>query len=296
MANVMQQIMSLPPVEVVKHEAVKSRFVNVYESMWTPATHISGEMAYEQEKSYFNRLLLENQALQKCNNMSIMMAFIDLASKGLSLEQAGQPLAYLIPRGGQCRLMISPYGELVLRERCGQIRYADNPVIVYEGDDFEFGVRDGQKIVNYIYRAGHNTQNIIACFLKIIRPDGSADYSVMFPEDWDRLANYSAKQGKRNALYGNGTTTIDTGFLKAKCIKHAFRTYPKVRLGQATLLESEDDAVYDGLYNLEASAADVTTGEVMEETPIVEEAPAETAIPQSPAGLIVDETEDDDVF
>lgn len=183
----------------------------------------------------------------------------------------------------QCILTVSGYGELILRARCGQIRHADNPVIVYAEDEFEYGERNGNKFVNYTCRLPHTSGNIVACFMKITRADGSIDYAVMLPEDWNRLAGFSARQnrqwdnqrrqwvlGNPNALYGqqqDGSLKIDTGFLIAKCIKHAFKSYPKARVGRATQLESqqvEEMEINDDIYGLEdGSSVNTSTGEIM---------------------------------
>ena len=149
-----------------------------------------------------------------------------------------------------CNLTISGYGELVLRKNAGQIRHADNPVIVYEGDTFQYGEQNGQKIVNYMSAFPRRSNKIIACFLKITRADGTIDYSVMTEQDWMRLKGYSDKQNtyydskkgqyvtKSNELYSKDGQ-IDTGFLMAKCVKHAFKTYPKLNIGRGTSLETE---------------------------------------------------------
>lgn len=197
--------------------------------------------------------------------MSVFFAFIDLAVRGLTLEPGAQALCYLLPRSycigknaqgqdlyeSRCNLTISGYGELVLRAKAGQIQYADNPVIVYEGDEFSFGEKDGRKYVNYCCRIPRQSDRIIACFLKITRCDGSVDYSVMTEGDWKRLSDFSGKANRYwdneahryverpNQLYSSAGGQIDTGFLKAKCIKHAFKTYPKIAIGKGTQLESD---------------------------------------------------------
>ena len=84
----------------------------------------------------------------------------------------------------------------------------------------------------------------------------------MTEEDWVRLAQYSARQNRSgaNALYGvdqQGIVNIDPGFLMAKCIKHAFKTYPKVRVGRGTELQSQQTEeqeieINDSLYGVEA--------------------------------------------
>ena len=255
-------LQSMKAAEVIRDPRVKAQFVAVYNSVWGEG----GENAYDRESLYFNQQLREKEALRKCTGISIFYSFIDLAVRGLSLAPGTQALCYLIPRsvklgtdpqthrdlwGKQCSLTISAYGELVLRAKAGQIRHADNPVIVYDGDLFEYGERDGKKIVNYMSAFPRKSDRIVACFIKITRADGSYDYSVMTEPDWMRLKAYSDRQNtyydkdsrqevtRSNELYGQDGVQIDAGFLMAKCIKHAFRSYPKLKIGMGTALESE---------------------------------------------------------
>ena len=263
MSNAMsfaQELQQMRAIEVVRNERVQSQFINVYNSIWKEG----GEQAYEREAIYFNQQLRDKAQLRECSGASTYYAFIDLAVKGLTLAPGSQSLCYLIPRNVKvgvdqtgkdiwekvCNLQISPYGELVLRTNAGQIRHADNPVIVYEGDNFQYGEQNGQKVVNFMAAFPRKSNNIVACFLKITRADGTIDYSVMTECDWKRLQTYSDKQNtffdvktrqyvtKSNELY-NKDGQIDTGFLMAKCIKHAFKTYPKLKVGRGSSLETE---------------------------------------------------------
>ena len=317
-----EQINQLAPMDIATNEAVRDKFIQIYEAAWTPTTGISGEAVYEKEVRNFNRTLAEKQDLRdNCTRFSLFTAFLDVAISGLSLEPGARAQAYLLSRSiatssyigsdgqkknqyeTQAILTISGHGELVLRARCGQIRHADNPVIVYQEDEFEYGERNGQKFVNYTCRLPHTSGNIVACFMKITRADGSVDYAVMLPEDWTRLAGYSARQNKKwdkdkrqwvigapNALYGyNGQGyNIDTGFLAAKCIKHAFKSYPKARIGRGTQLESqqvEEMEINDNLYGLEdGSSVNTETGEVARPKQDTGFAPA----PDTSTGVTVD--------
>ena len=255
-----KELQSMKAIDVVRNERVRSQFISVYNSIWKEG----GEQAYEREAIYFNQQLRDKANLRECSGTSIFYAFIDLAVKGLTLATGSQALCYLIPRSIKvgvdaqgkdiwekvCNLTISGYGELVLRKNAGQIRHADNPVIVYEGDTFQYGEQNGQKIVNYMSVFPRTSNKIIACFLKITRADGTIDYSVMTESDWLRLKGYSDKQNtfydtktrqyvtKSNELYGKDGQ-IDTGFLMAKCVKHAFKTYPKLNIGRGSSLETE---------------------------------------------------------
>lgn len=256
-----KELQSIKATDVIRNENVRNQFISVYNSIWKEG----GENVYEREAIYFNQQMRDNNNLRQCTSMSVFYAFIDLAVRGLSLSPGAQALCYLLPRNVKagidqngnsvwekcCNLTISGYGELVLRRNAGQIRYADNPVIVYEGDRFEYGEQDGKKIVNYMSSIPRKSNHIIACFIKITRADGTIDYSVMTESDWKRLEGYSAKNNayydqqthqrveRANDLYQTNDGQIDTGFLMAKCIKHAFKTYPKLAIGKGTALESE---------------------------------------------------------
>lgn len=298
------EINALQPLEITSHPLVRERFIQIYETLWG-----GGEAAYQRESIYFNKALRDNDGgkLQRCTPFSIFTAFIDLAVCGLSLEPGTRALAYLMTRNvnigsrecakweARCILTVSGYGELVMRVRAGQIRHADNPVLVYDNDNFSFSDTDGRKSVSYTCNLPHAGHIITACYLRITRADGSIDYSVMFPEDWCRLAGYSAKQnkGRANDLYGvdqQGIVNIDPGFLMAKCIKHAFKTYPKVRIGRGTELQSQQVDEQPQLSDEEIYGIDTETGEITEEkTP-----QPETAGTQ-PRGITVD-TNDEDVF
>lgn len=263
MSNAMtlaKELQTMQPTTVIRDERVRSQFISVYNSIWGDG----GEAAYEREAIYFNRQLRDSDKLRKCSGTSVFYAFIDLAVRGLTLEPGAQALCYLIPRNCKtgvaqngsdiwesiCNLTISGYGEMVLRAKAGQIRHADNPTIVYEGDTFQYGEQNGRKVVNYMSAFPRTSNRIIACFIKITRADGTIDYSVMTEPDWVRLRGYSEKNNtykdrngqkisKANELYNANSGQIDTGFLMAKCIKHAFKTYPKLKIGKGSTLESE---------------------------------------------------------
>lgn len=263
-----ERLNSMNPLDIVKDASVKERFISIYNTI---SRTEDGEAVCEKEARHFNRILSENAYLQKCTQFSIFTSFIDLAVCGLSVESGVRALCYLIPRSYKvtgpdgkdkyeyrCNLTISGYGELVLRARCGQIKYADNPVLVYSEDEFSFSDVNGQKSVSYVCHLPHTSGHIVAGFMRIVRNDGSVDYAVMYEEDWDRLKKYSGKNNRQwdnerktyverpNDLYSSGVNGgIDPGFLASKVIKHAFKAYPKVKIGKSTVLETEAEEPID---------------------------------------------------
>lgn len=312
LANMVDTINSFKYLtDVVENDLVRQQFINVYNAVWKQG----GEQVYEREANFFNKILRENGNLNGCTCLSVYFAFIDLAVQGISVEPGVRAMAYLLPRNykvgqserGQnvyekrCNLTISGYGELYLRARAGQIHYADNPVIVYEGDNFEFGERDGRKYVNYSMHIPRTSNHIVACFLKITRTDGTIDYSVMLEQDWRRLAEYSARNNKyydkdahqyveeANDLYSSAEGGIDPSFLCSKCIKHAFRTYPKLNIGKGSQLEStiadDPDSNFDPYGGIEDAPGAPAPGYMQQEQAKNE---SFTAPPDTSAGVTID--------
>ena len=224
--------------EVVDDDRVRNRFVELYNSR---SIKKNGEAEYIQATESFMRAIQEDNNLKQCTTLSLYNAFLDMAIFGVNVAKQSKPLAYLLWNSvnvgtkdkpiyeKRANLEISPYGELAIRQQRGQIKYADNPVIVYEGDDYS-GVyyKGGQKCVDY--KPNHKSTKIVAGFLKIVRLDGTIDFAEIDLQGIERLKGYSARKnrGDANALYTSNKGQIDSGFLTAKLVKHAFKTYPRI--------------------------------------------------------------------
>lgn len=269
--NMMQLLASTPPARIADLPEVEQRFIQLRSKTSGVSLQVA-EVEFQQEKYHMSRMLSESAGLRECEGLSLYGCFLDCAVQGLSLDPK-KKLCYIIPGSvnigtkdqkqwvKRATLEISPYGELAIRQQKGQIKYADNPVIVYEGDLFEpYEDANGKGVV---YKPSTTPSNkIIAAFLKIVRVDGTIDYHWMFERDWMRLAGYSSKKnnGYANALYTSCNGGIDPGFLSAKLIKHAFRSYPKVNLvGQfsqlATAKEIEEEPTPEDIYGKDITAA-----------------------------------------
>lgn len=60
-----EEINQLDVLQIVSNEKVRDKFIEIYETMWTPSTGVSGEAAYERESRNFNRILSEKEDLRK---------------------------------------------------------------------------------------------------------------------------------------------------------------------------------------------------------------------------------------
>jgi recombinational DNA repair protein RecT len=251
--NVVALLKQAKPAEIAELEFVKDRFVTIHNQIHGTD---KGELIYHKEVFNYKKLLSETPALRECSPLSLYGCFLDINVNGHSLEQGSKPDCYITPKNfkvgtdaegrdvweKRATLQVSPYGEVKMRMRAGQIKHADNPIVVYDCDHFKIGTNNNGKLVVKEYDKTlpkPDDAKIVACFVRIERPDGSFEMPFLDMDDIARLRGYSEKQnkGKANALYGTSDKQIDTGFLKAKTLKHALMSYPKVPTGKFTALE-----------------------------------------------------------
>lgn len=217
--------------EIIVRPNVIDKFKHIYHIVTGTE---NGEAFYEMEKFHFLKQLNENQNIKGCSQLSLYSCFMDVAVSGLSFDPNAKQV-YIVPYGNKAQLMISGYGELLLRQRQGQIKYADNPVIVYEGDEFSTGTKNGQYFVEHTAKYPRKSDTIIACYLRITRSDDTIDYKVITMEELEKLRKFSKSPNSK--AWTDGLA----GMIQAKCIKHAFRNYPKIRMGKASSLETQTE-------------------------------------------------------
>ncbi len=261
----------LETLKTAQHEQIPDiaheKFVAVYSQKFGPE---KAEAFFEEQKNLFiNELVYGSYKdfLKQADGMSIYFAFLFLAINGLSLEKGTTTTCYL-----ECRrvkigedpnrrnakgypeaiyqsnavITITGYGEIILRQRAKQIRSVDSPKVVYDCDTFRYGESDGRPTLTWEKCLPRpQGSRIVACYVRIIKNDGSVDYFVLDTDEILRLKQYSGKSnfGKANALYGTEAdgSDIDTGFLKSKTVKHAFKGYPKLSIGAGGAFESDKD-------------------------------------------------------
>lgn len=264
------------------------KFVQVYSQKFGEQ---NAEAFYEEQRGFFLNELTSGSykdLLKEAKGTSIYFAFLFLAINNLSLEKGLSTTCYL-----ECRsvkigekvdektqkrfniyernavITVTGYGEIVLRQRAGQIRSVDNPKVVYDCDSLRYGEREGKSFLEYEKAIPRPAgAKIIACYVRIVKADGTVDYFVLDTDEMVRLRQYSGKSnwGKANALYGTqqDCSDIDTGFLKSKTVKHAFKGYPKLSIGAGGALEADKDT--DPQPQAEPQPVEVQTNGVTVET------------------------------
>lgn len=311
MSNIIQikveELNALPATKIVENENVERKFIQMYNAIWSSQM---GEQIYHKEVFNFQKVLRENPAVAECTKMSLFGCFLDMAVNGLSLDNTSRPHCYLIPRKvktghkdehgydiyeKRAGVSVTGYGELTMRMRAGQIRYADNPVIVYEGDIFSISLDSGVKKITYSAAIPRKSTNVIGAFIRIIRTDGSEDYQWLLEGDIERLAKFSSKnnsyykngqrvEGKANELYYSNNGGIDPGFLENKMIKHAFDAYPKVRTGKFTMMateQEEEDTIDYGFVSEDGLNEPINSASSDSSVPFGEDRQIEAPIPVS---------------
>ncbi len=241
-SNLLQVIEKSSPMQLPAIPAIAERFKRLY-SVIHPGS--KSEAFYEAEKFHFTKLIQENENLKACSKLSLYGCFMDVAVNGLSFDPSFKHL-YLVPFATnigtkqnpkwekRATLQISGYGELLLRQKQGQIKYADNPVLVYDGDEFSFGNEGEKFFVKHVTKIPRKENaTIVACYVRIVRIDNSIDYKVITEDDMARFRKFSKDKESKAWVDGLG------GMWMVKCIKHAFKNYPKVRTGDFSNLASQ---------------------------------------------------------
>jgi len=241
-------------LNVIDTVTAKERFIDAFKTNWGKSEEEANSF-YIAERIAF-KSALEDEKIAKCLKDSILSAFITVAMKGLSIKD--KYLAYLEPsyRRGKdnqsesvCLLKITIKGELTERIRSGHLKYATDVVIVYEGDTIDVEDIDGKGVtVKYKMAIPRKSNKIIMAYVYLVMPNNDKRLSIFQMNDIERLKEYSLKKNKTsaNALYTSDNGQIDTGFLKAKTIRHALNGICKDSLKAVvkdsnTVYEADDE-------------------------------------------------------
>lgn len=270
--NILETLKSVPHDQIP--DLAHKKFVEVYSQKFGSQ---DAEAFFEEQKNLFIAEMTNGSYkdyLKQADGASIYFAFLFIAINGLSIEKCSTTTCYL-----ECKrikvgenqgndgknyavyqsnavITVTGYGEIVLRQRAGQISSVDAPKVVYDCDTLRYGERGGKSYLEYekcIPRPSGS--KIIACYVRVVKTDGTIDYFVLDTDEILRLKHYSGKANKYwdqskskyverpNALYGiaEDGSDIDTGFLKSKTVKHAFKGFPKLKIGAGGSLEADKD-------------------------------------------------------
>lgn len=261
-------IFTLPALQLIDQDPVKASFIDTLVLMHR-YSQCDAEATYEREARYYKRLLSETPYLQEATGLSLVSTFFEVAITGLSLQPGQKSDCYIEARSSKqkqkqkredkvveveawvrvARLVITAYGELNLRIKAGQIIRMNNPIVIYEGDKFQPRTNArGELTVDYVPAIPRISNKIIGAWVSIILPHNGIDFKWLLEDDIERLKNYSIPRATKinpnpeaNALYQSNEGQIDPGFLEAKTIKHAMRSYTKLKVSDNIAFEGDSD-------------------------------------------------------
>lgn len=238
---------------IVDQQPVKESFIDTLIRMHKMSPE-DAEATYEREARYFKRLVSDSSFLKESTGISLCSAFFEVAITGLSLQTGSKADAFLEARNANqpkdgnpnwvkvARLVVTAYGELNLRIKAGQIVRINNPIVLYDGDYFQPCTNErGELKVDYRPAIPRKSTSIIGVYCSIVLPHNGIDFKWLLSDDIERLHNYSKTktQTDGNSLYFANNGQIDTGFLEAKCIKHAMRAYTKLKVSENVGFEDD---------------------------------------------------------
>lgn len=243
----------LEPTKIAEHPKVKSRFIDTLVNIHRISAE-EAEAIYEKESTYFKKAFASNDKLKQATNISLYSTFLEIAITGLSIQGGSKSEAYIEVRGtnlgtrdnpryvNTASLSVTAYGELNMRIKAGQIIRMTNPIVIYDGDHFQPHTNErGELTIDYRPAIPRKSNTIIGCYVCIVLPHNGLDFKWLLNEDIHRLMKYAGKGKAENAgqLYKSNDGQIDVGFLEAKTIKHAMRSYTKLRVGESVSFEEE---------------------------------------------------------
>jgi len=278
------------PADVMDLPAVQDRWVNTY-NLTTGKDN--GLLKFEAEKVLFLQTISEDANLAKCSMVSIYSSFILLAVSGLSLID-GQ--SYLIPYKDKCVWMPGWKGRLEQIKQIPNINHVNEPVCIFEGEDFEYEIIEGEiKVLKHRPSLNTEGKQILGVYVTIEYTFGKKTFLMKREEVISIRNRYSQSYKDYIKIVPNAegkrikSGTSKTGFaysfeieepmwisdeiqaFKKTLIKRVYNTIPKSsgskyldkRLSEAAtelgINEKEvdmEDALEDKLRNIEGEFTD----------------------------------------
>ena len=223
----MQVIQETNPAQIPELDIVRKKYIENYDACHPGK---NGELMYHRNVVHFKQQIIGSQNLQQADRFSLYACFVTAAVNGYSFDPADNEV-YLIPRDGKAMLDRQAGAHVKRLIRTGQIRFAEQAKLVYEGDVFQ--VENG-RVIRHV--ENYQTDKIIAGYVRfVIDENGTDRYFVYRKSDFDSWRKKSPnpktieKEGKygkylSESLWDNGIlggTQAEPNFLRTKIIKHA---------------------------------------------------------------------------
>lgn len=286
--QVMQVLQQTPAAAIAELDFVRDKFIKNYNACHKEKV---GELMYHRQVVHFKQAITESDQLKKCDPFSLYACFATAAVHGYSLDPQDNEV-YLIPRGGKAYLQRQAGAHVRRLIRTNQIQYADQPKLVYQGDELE--VVNG-RVVRHVEK--FQSEIIIAGYVRfVVDEQGNDRFFIYRKSDWEAWKKKSQLAGGEN-WSGNGGQPMP-GFLRTKLVLHATKEKCWAIGMTPAAIEQFEDIEID-----EDEEVQVTNSRVQTQAPTLERQPngfvndeafMNDHQPQAPAAVQVGD--DDDTF
>lgn len=220
------------------------------------------EAAYKREVSYACQILSRNDYLAKSEPSSILMAVLNVAQIGLSLDPV-RKLAYLVPRYNrkiravECALEPSYQGLVKLWTDTGSGK-GISAQLIWEGDEIEVDLASAEKVKRHApyMLTGKAKGRLIGVYSLATMNDGTREIELMSAEDVYAIRERSESYKKSKETPGmTSTWASDEGEMFRKTVirrhfKYLTKTDRTSRLAQAISLDETDYVLTDPQWNM----------------------------------------------
>lgn len=225
--SIMQVINDSAPAQIPELDIVRKKYIENYDACHPGK---NGELMYHRNVVHFKQQILGSEKLKKADKFSLYACFVTAAVNGYSFDPADNEV-YLIPRDGKAMLDRQAGAYVKRLIRSGQIKFAEQAKLVYEGDVFQ--VENG-RVIRHV--ENFQTDKIIAGYVRFVIDDNGTDRYFVYRksdfESWRKKSpnpNTVMKKGHygeylSESLWDNGIvggTQPEPNFLRTKIIKHA---------------------------------------------------------------------------
>ena len=209
--NALQVLQQTPPAAIAELDFVRDKFIANYNHCHG---NNAGEMMYARQLVHFKQTIAASAELQKADRFSLYACFLTAAVNGYSLDPQDNEV-YLLPIAGKAVLWRQAGAHIRRLQRTRQIKYADQPRIVYQGDDFE--VVNG-RVVKHVEKFA--SEIYVAAYVRFVLDDkGNDRFFVYRKSDWENWQKKSMQKAGDNWAGNKGQPLA--AFLRTKVVKHA---------------------------------------------------------------------------
>jgi recombinational DNA repair protein RecT len=208
--QITQILQETPPAQIAELDFVKDKYIANYNYCHKEKV---GELMYFRQLVHFKQQITSNADLKSADPFSLYACFVTAAVNGYSMDPADNEV-YLVALKGKAYLWRQAGAHVRRLMNSGQVMYADQAKLVYEGDDFE--VVNG-RVVKHVEK--FQSEKYIAGYVRfVVDKKGNDKFFIYRKSDWEAWRKKSPQANGDN-WSSNGQPA--PGFLRTKIVKHA---------------------------------------------------------------------------